>query len=53
MGVNTTYLINHLMDRYGKIIETDLQDNQKRFDEALDTTSRILVATDPQYTMVF
>ena len=26
------------MDRYGKIIETYLKENQKRFNEAFDTT---------------
>ena len=30
-------LIRHLMNKYGKFIETDLKENQKIFDEALDT----------------
>ena len=29
------------MDRYGKIIETHLKENQKRFNEAFDTTMPI------------
>ena len=35
--VNTIYLSLHLIDRYGKIKEMDLKDNQKRFNEALNT----------------
>ena len=38
MGVNTIDLVHHLMDRYGKIIETDIQENQERLDKSLDTT---------------
>ena len=37
MGVKTIYLVHRLMDRYGKISETDLKENHKRFDDALDT----------------
>ena len=38
MGVKTIDLVHYLMGRYGKIIETDLKDNHKIFDRALDTT---------------
>ena len=41
MGVNTIDLVHHLLDRYGKITETDLKENQKIFYEALDTTMPI------------
>ena len=37
MGVKTIYLVQHLMGRYGRMTETDLKENLKRFDEALDT----------------
>ena len=38
MGVKTIYLVQHIIGRYGRIIETDLKENLKRFDETLDTT---------------
>ena len=31
-------LIRHLMNKYGKFIETDLKENQRGLDEELDTT---------------
>ena len=39
--VKTIYLVRHIMDRYGEISETDLKENQKIFDEALDTITLI------------
>ena len=30
-------LVHHLMDRYGKIVETNLKENRKRLNETLDT----------------
>ena len=41
VGVNTVDLFHPLMDRYGKIIETSLKENQKISDEAMDTTVSI------------
>ena len=41
MGFNTIYLFHHLMDRYGKITEKKLRENQKKFNEALDNTMLI------------
>ena len=41
MGFKTIDLVHQIMDRYGKITETDLKENHKRFDEALDTTIAI------------
>ena len=41
MVVKTIHMLNHRIDRYGKIKETYLKDNQNRFDEALDTTISI------------
>ena len=38
MRFNTVNLVHHIMYRYEKIIESDLKENQKRFDETLDTT---------------
>ena len=35
MGIKTINMVHHLMERYGKIIETGLKENQKRFDETL------------------
>ena len=40
-GVKTIDLVHHLMDIYGKITETDLNNNQKKFDEALETAMPI------------
>ena len=40
-GFKTIDLFHHIMYIYGKITETDLKENQKRFDEALDTTMPI------------
>ena len=37
MGVKMIDLAHHLMDRYVKSTETDLKENQKIFDEELDT----------------
>ena len=37
MGINTIDLVHHIMDIYGKVIEMELKDNQKKFDEQLDT----------------
>ena len=34
-------LVHHIMYRCGKITETHLKDNHKRFDKALDTTTPI------------
>ena len=39
--VNMIDLVHHLMDRYGKIIEIDLKENQKRFNGAFYTTMPI------------
>ena len=41
MGVKTIDLVHHIMGRYGKIKETDINDNQNRFDEAFDTNMPI------------
>ena len=38
MAVKTIDLVHHLVDRYGEMIEKDLKENQKIFDEELDTT---------------
>ena len=38
MSVKKIDMVYHLMGRYGKITETDLKENHKRFDEALDNT---------------
>ena len=38
MEVNKIDLVHHLMIRYGEITEMDLKENQKIFDESLDTT---------------
>ena len=42
MGVKNIYLVHYLTDRYGKMIETDLKKNHKRFYEALDITMPIV-----------
>ena len=34
-------MVHHIMGRYGKVRETDLMKNQKRFYETLDTTTPI------------
>ena len=39
--VNMIDLVHHLIDRYGKIIEMDLKENQKRFNGAFYTTMPI------------
>ena len=41
MGVKAVYLVHYIMEWYGITTETDLKDNHKRFDEALDTTMPI------------
>ena len=41
MGVNNIDMFCHIMYRYEKITETDLKENYKRLDEALDTTMPI------------
>ena len=41
MVVKAIYLIHHIMDRYRKMTETDLEENRKVFDEILDTTMTI------------
>ena len=41
MGVKTINMVQHLMDRYGKITENALKMNQKGFNEALNTTMTI------------
>ena len=41
MGVKKIDLVHHTMDIYGKFIDTELNENQKRFDKALDTTTPI------------
>ena len=41
MGVKTIDLVHHIMDGYGRIIETELKENNKIFDEALNTTTLI------------
>ena len=41
MVVKAIYLIHHIMDRYRKTTETDLEENRKVFDETLDTTMTI------------
>ena len=41
MGVNKVDLFRYLMDRYGKITEIDLKENQNIFNEAFDTTITI------------
>ena len=38
MGSKIIYLVHHLMERYGNITETELKENHKIFDEALETT---------------
>ena len=38
VGVKMIDLFHHLMDIYRKITETDLRENQKTFDEALNAT---------------
>ena len=41
MVVKEIDLVHHIIDRYGKITETDRKENQKIFDEALDTNMPI------------
>ena len=41
MEVNKIDMVHHLMDRYAKIIKMDLKENQKIFDDTLDTTISI------------
>ena len=41
VGVKMIDLFYRLIDRYGKITERDLKENQKRFDEALGNTMAI------------
>ena len=41
MGVGAIYLIHHIVNIYRKITETDLKENQKRFDQVLETTMLI------------
>ena len=41
MVVKTINMVQHLMDRYGKITENALKMNQKGFNEALNTTMTI------------
>ena len=43
MGVKTINLVHHLMDIHGEITEKYLKENQKWFDEALDTTMPIFL----------
>ena len=41
LGVTTRDLLDHLLDRYGKITPADIEECKKRMNEAIDTTQPI------------
>ena len=41
LGITTRNLLDHLIDRYGKITPADLETNKKRMNEPIDTTQTI------------
>ena len=43
LGVTTRGLLDHLIDRYGKITTADLEANKSRMNEPIDTTQTIEV----------
>jgi hypothetical protein len=42
LGISTCDLLDHLLDRYGKITATDLEANKKQMNEPLDSTQKQL-----------
>ena len=38
MGFKTIDIVHHKLDRYGRIVETNIKENQRIFDDALYTT---------------
>ena len=41
LGISTRDLLDHLIDRYGKITDADLETNKSRMNEPIDNTQTI------------